>query len=324
MKNNFRTVKASLIMGLLLISMFAVLIPTNLVRGGGLIGFSSLVEIEWKDVHNATLAIKPFEESRPYTLLVTYSLTKGPFGGLLYSSLYAGRRVDIKLNIESYPSEWSTVTMFDNTISFGLPLISTETQEFTHQLLISVDDKAPAFKEGKIAIRVTVDAIGMIQKFDSVIELQIKPDYAPKLNVIAEPQHMIIGPMDTASIPIKVTNLGNGETKISFKVPNPPSGWMTIVTDQIILAPDQTESVYLTVKPPKGFGYHDDSVTLIVEYTPAWSEDIEKKGVTEQVSVGIESRGISVIGIEVILPIIILILLIIFFVYYLLKKMRRK
>ena len=165
----------------------------------------------------------------------------------------------------------------------------------------------------------------MIEKFDSVVELQIKPDYAPKLNVIAEPQNIMIGPMDTATIPLKVTNLGNGETKVSFIVPNPPVGWMTIVTDQIILAPDQTESVYLTVKPPKGFGYHDDSVTLIIEYTPAWSEDITQKGVTEQVSVAVESRGISVIGIEVVLPIIILILVVIFFAYYyLFKKMRRK
>lgn len=324
MKNNLRTFKASLIMGIFLISMFAVLIPTTLVEGGVLFSFASVVRIDWLDVQNATRVIKPYEESRPYSLLVTYSIIHGPLGSLLYTSLYAGRRVDIKLNIESYPSNWSTVSMLTNTITTNLPSNPSETKEFTQVILISVNAKAPAFEVGNIAIRVTVDAIGMVDKFDDVITLRFKPDYAPKLNVIATPQNMIIGPMDTASIPIKVTNLGNGQTKVLFKVSNPPAGWMTIVTDQIILDPDQTENVYLTVKPPKGFGYHDEIETLIVEYTPVWSQNNLIQGATEQVSVSVESRGISVIGIEVILPIIILILLIIFVVYYLIKKMRRK
>ena len=80
----------------------------------------------------------------------------------------------------------------------------------------------------------------------------------------------------------------------------------------------------LTVKPPKGFGYHDDYEGFIIEYTPAWADNPEKRGITQQVSIAIESRGISVIGIEAVLPIIVLIILLIFVVYYLIKRFRRK
>ena len=264
MKKNLRTVKTTMIMGILLVSVFVAMVPVS--SAGGLFGFAHVIEISWLDAKNETLAITPFEESRPYNIDVKYTLIKGPLGNLIYRFLYAGRRVNIQLNIESYPTEWSTVTMFDNTITLGLPSDPTDEKTFKHQILISVDDKAPAFKEGKIAIRVTVDAVGMIDAFDEVIELTLRPNYSPQLSVIPGTQTKEIGPMDTTEIPIKVTNLGNGQTKVSFKVPNVPEDWMAIVTDSIILDPDQTETVYLAVKPSRGFGYHDETETIIVEY----------------------------------------------------------
>lgn len=325
MKKNLRTVKTTMIMGILLVSVFAAMVPVSSAKEGGFFGFAHVVEIQWPNIENDTLAIKPFEESRAYNIEVKYTLVKGPLGKLIYRFLYAGRRVNIQLNIESYPAEWSTVTMFDNTITLGLPQDPAEEKTYQHQILISVDDKAPAFREGKIAIRVTVDAVGMIDSFDEVIELTMRPDYSPQLNVVPETQTKVIGPMDTTEIPIKVTNLGNGQTKVSFKVRNVPEDWMAIVTDFIILDPDQTETVYLTVKPSRGFGYHDETESIIIEYYPAWSENLKYRGVTEQISVSIESRGISVIGIEVILPIIILIALVILVIYYFFfRRMRRK
>ena len=324
MKKNLRTVKSTMIIGILLVSVFAAMMPVSSAQGG-LLGFAHVVQIQWLNVENATLAIKPFEESRAYRIEVRYSIIKGPLGNFIYKAFYRGRRVNIQLNIESYPTEWSTVTMLDNTITFGLPQDVTEERTFNHEILISVDDNAPAFKEGKLAIRVNVDSVGMIDAFNEIIELTMKPDYAPKLNVVPGTQTKVIGPMDTTEIPIKVTNLGNGQTKVTFRVPNVPKNWLAIVTDQIILDPDQTETVFLTVKPPRSFGYHDETETLVVEYFPAWSENLNIKGVTEQISVSVESRGISIIGIEVILPIIILIALVILVIYYFFfRRMRRK
>lgn len=326
MKKNFRSVKATLIIGILLTSAFVATIPISSAREGGLLmGFSHVVEIQWQ--HNETEVVKPFQETGTYTAVINYKVIKGGFAGdLIYGLLYAGRVVNIQLNIEEYPREWSTVSIIDNTITTGLPRVldTWEDPSYTKQIFITVDDNAPAFRDGEIKIRVTVETVGPVDKFDEVQTLRFRPDYSPKLNILPETQHKIIGPMDTAEIPIRVTNLGNGQTKVFFRVSRIPDNWVAIVTDQITLDPDQTDTIFLTVKPPKGFGYHDDYEGFVVECTPAWAENTKIQGVTETVSVAVESRGISVIGIEVILPFIILIILVVIAVYLFLKRIRRK
>lgn len=328
MKKNFRAIKASITLGILLISMFIVLGPaasadeTN--TEGGLIAYNHVVEVVWKNIGNATLEIKPYSAPRAYELIITHSLSKSLFGGSLYQLFYNGRTVNMKITIKSYPTEWSTVTAFSDNIQLTLPSTPEKKEPYPYSLLISLDDEAPAFERGKIVLGINIESYGMIDEYDEEITLDMTPDYAPKLNYIAEVQNKIIGPMDTASIPIKVTNIGNGESKIYFNVPNIPSGWTVLVTDQITLAPDQTETIYLTVKPPKGFGYHDDAHTFKVEFYPTWPADPSKRGITEQVTVSVESRGISLIGAEIIFPIIILLIVVIYLIYYFIKKYRQK
>jgi hypothetical protein len=333
MKKNLRVVKTSIILGMLLFSMFVIIGPVisadeiaTDANSGGLFSFNHIVRVEWPGQKNETLAIKPYIDTTAYTLNIYHSLTRGALGTGLYSVLYAGRTVKMTVTIKSYPSDWSKVTSFTNTIDVKLPdsINDPAVVPYPYSLSITLNDKAPAFEIGPIVLGITIDAYGIIDAYDQDLTVNIKPDYAPKLNVLAETQNKVIGPMDTTSIPIKVTNLGNGESKIYFNVPDIPSGWTVLVTDQVTLAPDQTETVYMTVKPPKGFGYHDDAYTFKVEYYPAWSTDPSKIGPTEQVTVSIESRGISFIGGEIVLPIIILLIVVIFIIYYFIKKSKQK
>jgi hypothetical protein len=79
-------------------------------------------------------------------------------------------------------------------------------------------------------------------------------------------------------------------------------------------------TAYLTVRPPKGFGYHDDTAGIIVQMTPARAEKTDDQGVSERISVLVESRGFSIIGLEMIVLPIIVILVIIFLIYYFLIR----
>jgi hypothetical protein len=324
MKKNFRTVKASLIMGILLISIFAIFLPVSSVKaqGGGLFGYASIVDIWWEGENESGVIVTPYEELIPYTLEVRYSITRGPFGRAIYSLFYTGRRADIKLEIIDYP-EWSNVYLPTNTMTIPLQTNPTKMVERSITIMIGVAEDAPAFLDGTISIRATVPKIGMIQEFDKTIQLPFKPDYLPLIDAQANIQHKLIGPMDTAEIPIRVTNYGNGKTKALFRVTSVPENWGAIVTDQIILEPDQEDTIYLSIKPPKSFGYHDDLNVFTIEFIPAWAENIAIRGLPEQITVLVESRGISVIGIEVILPIIMLIILIIYAIYYVNKRIRR-
>ena len=157
MKKKLRTMKSTMIMGILLVSVFAAMVPVSSAQSG-LFSFAHVLDIEWLDVQNATRVIMPFEEQRVFNIQVTHSLNKGPLGNLLYRFFYVGRLVNIKLSIESYPSEWCTVSTLRDTIQFSLKPDPLEQQVATHQILISVSDNAPAYRQGVIKIRITEPA----------------------------------------------------------------------------------------------------------------------------------------------------------------------
>jgi len=320
MTKNFRSVKATLIMSIFLFSLFAAVVPST-SAAGSLFGLSQYVQIEW--TNPSDMAITPSQDTRSYNFDLTYRVTKGPFGGLIYS-LLVGKAVDIKLDLVKIP-EGCTITLPVNTVTVNLPsnpdtpvIVSISTQ-------ISVSDTVPAFVDQEIGIKASIPQVGPIPKYDQTYTLRFKASYLGKLKVNTEKQSILIGPMDSAtSIPIQVTNEGNAQTLAKFNVYDIPEDWSVLVTDHIILDPKETDTIYLTVTPPKGFGYHDDQYTFKIEYTPCWSNDPSKTGAIEQITVAVQSRGLSVIGIEVILPIIILIIVILFIAYIFIKRMLRK
>jgi hypothetical protein len=109
--------------------------------------------------------------------------------------------------------------------------------------------------------------------------------------------------MDTVTFPIEVENMGNARTTVSFTIDNVPEGWIAVVTDEITLYAGKGSkgTAYLTIKPPKGFGYHNDDRSIIVTMTPARAEDLRNQGEPRTVTVIVESRGFSTPGFESIL-----------------------
>ena len=108
-----------------------------------------------------------------------------------------------------------------------------------------------------------------------------------------------------------------------FEIKNVPDGWSAIITDDILVEEGEgsKSTVYLTVKPPKGFGYHDDTASILVKYTPWMAENTQFVGKSKPISVLVESRGFSVIVIEmIILPIIIIVVVLLLLYYYVIKK----
>ena len=285
MKKNLRTVKTTMIMGILLVSVLTSMMSVSSVQGG-LFSFAHVIEIDWLDIDNATLPIKPFEETRSYKIEIKYSIIKGPLGTLIYNFFYRGRQVNIQLEIVSYPSEWSTVTMLDNTITFGLPNDVTEEKSFTHELLVSLDDKAPAFKRGIIKINVSVPKIGMIEGTSEQVELSITPDYAPQLNIVPESENIEISPYIETKIPIKITNLGNGQTRVFAELENASENW-NVSIDDIIIDVDQTIEIFLTVITDHKF----DTESIILKFTPAWSENLNLRGESRNIELSFINDG---------------------------------
>jgi len=327
MKKNFRAFKLTLIIGILLLSSSIVLIPFSSSREGLFINFSSIAILNWEN--KSKEPIIPIQDLIPYKLILEYRVTKGGLLGenIIYR-LFQNRRVNIRLEVVENP-QWVTAQLETNIIPANIPKTVGESEYYYADITLSLKENAPAYERGSIGIKVTIPDVGPIQGFDQTLYLQFKPAYRALIDVNPQINSKIIGPMGTASFPIDISNQGNGRTKVFLEVDyeSLPNGWTAVIDDTVIIESgvdsEKTKTVYLTVYPPKGFGYHDDIANIRVKVTPTWAENTAIQGKYEYVTLNVISRGVSVIGIEVVLSVVALIVLIIVGIYYIYKKYKK-
>jgi hypothetical protein len=327
MKKNFRAIKASLITGILLISLFVAIVPLTSARQGIFINFSSVVILNWEN--KTEEPIVPIQDLISYKLILEYRVTRGGlFGENLIYVLFQNRRVNIKLEVVDTP-EWVTAQLETTTIPANIPKIVGTPDRYYANIILSLKEDAPAFERGTIGIKIAIPNVGPIQGFDQTLYLNFKPAYRALIDVNPQINSKIIGPMDTTSFPIDINNQGNGRTKVFLEIDyeSLPEGWSAVIDDNVIIeagsSSEKTKTVYLTVYPPKSFGYHDDIANIRVKVTPTWAEDTSIEGKYEYVTLNVESRGISVIGIEMVFTVVVLIALILVGVYIVFKRYKK-
>jgi len=324
MTKNFRSVKATLIMGILLVSLSAAMVPTT--SAGLLYSLQSFVNVDY-DVNITNVPIQPRSTGRAIKLDITYGITVsgGIFNllGEFLRNLHDGRTVTIEIDPFEYP-EWASVSVS----SWPTATVQREEKLYPVTLTVKIDEDAPAFGKGDIKIKVTVPKVGLIDGIEKEVEIPFSAGYIPLVtHEFLEGNNKIIGPMDTAEFPIDIINLGNARTEVIFEIINVPDGWSAIITDDIIIEEGEGSrfTIYLAVKPPKTFGYHDDSASIAIRYTPWMAENPQFAGEAKPMNVLVESRGFSVVGIEiVILPIIIIVVVLLLLYHFVIKKKFRK
>jgi hypothetical protein len=183
-------------------------------------------------------------------------------------------------------------------------VVPNEITSRTTQLSLQVEDNAPAYGLGYVKIKATARQVGFIKGFEQEFTLNFLPDYKPLIQTtLPNTNTKQIGPLDTATFKIDIQNLGNARTKVKLRVLDVPVGWTAIVTDEIILeeGSGSMASAYLTVKPPKGFGYHYDQQTITVSMQPVKADEETKVGAISYASFLVESRGFSTPGFEMVI-----------------------
>lgn len=317
MKKNFKRVKASIVMIILLGSIFASLIPVT--SAGLLFNLQSVIGVSWSGNETAEPVV-PRGAIRPVDIDVSFVVTRGAFGRLALLA-YTNKNAFIKLEIVDH-SSWVTATLQTDTIP--LP-ISEEIHYGKTIVSFQVAEDAPAYGLGFIKIQASVGKLGLIDGYDQTFNLNFVPSYKPLINPdLPSGKSIKIGPMDTAEFPIEIENMGNARTIVYLDVieETVPEGWNAIVTSQVTLDEKvgSKSTAYLVVKPPKGFGYHQDEVTIKVSMTPVRADDTSQQGTTIYESFLVESQGVSTYGMEILLPIVLIIIVVLIVVAYILMK----
>jgi hypothetical protein len=294
MTKRFKTVKASIVTGIVLISCAIAVLPT--ASAGLFFNLQSVLTVEWS-ANQTSQPVVPRGALRSLDLTISHTVTRGVFGeGMI--KVYANKVIVIDVAIVETPS-WVTATIGQGTLS---TTVQPDTITYVHTTIsLQVADDAPAFGLGYIKLTATAKKAGLIEGFTQDFTLTFVPDYKPLIQTtLPETNSKKIGPLDTAVFPVQITNLGNARTVVLLTVVNAPKDWNAIVTDQLILeeGAGSSNTAYLVIKPPKNFGYHNDEKTITISMQPVKYDDYSKKGEITTATFLVESRGFSTPGFE--------------------------
>jgi len=295
MTKRFESAKISIIIGLVILSSIIAFVPAS--SAGPLFKLQSVINVSWGN--ETQKPIVPRGNLVQLDIDITHTVTRGALGKYLLL-LYQGTQIIINLEITN-KSSWAITTLSQNSLTTTIK--PDEITTVVAKLSIQAAENAPAFEAGYVTIKATVQPIALIKGFEKEFTLNFVASYLPLINpTFPDTNTQEIGPMDTATFPINVENLGNARTTVYLNVVNVPKDWVAIVTSQITLeeATGSIQTAYLVVRPPKGFGYHDDQKTIMVSLQPVQADHPENKGDIQYLTVLVQSRGFSTPGFEAI------------------------
>jgi len=323
MRKNFRTVKTGIIFGILLFSLFAFLVPS---ASAGFIPVKPLILVTYPRPEKNII---PLGGALDIPLDTTFTLT-GPIAKIVQSaSLLSGAVVQIELKVVQTP-DWCDASITNPLVQLAVD----HTEPFQSILTVTVTENAPAFTQGVVRISATSKVQpGIVFNIgEETVEFDISfiigywavVSYGP-----TKGNFMEIGPLDTADFEIDVENLGNGPTYVAIEVVDiPEDDWSVNIKSSVILSSavyggeGASEKVLLRIKPPYGFGFHNERRTFKIKFTPNYLGQAQLIGQEETLQFVVQNVGLSPgVGFEI--PLIVAVVVIIFLIYYFYRKIKK-
>ncbi len=323
MRKNFRTVKTGIIFGILLLSLFIAFIPS---ASAGFVPVDPLINVTYPIQERNII---PNSGVLDIPLKTTFKLT-GPWAGIVEGrSLLSNTDVQIELKVVRTP-EWCTASI-SNPLA---QMVINQQEPYQSTLTVTVTENAPAFTQGIVRISAT----SKIQRgiFFNIGEVTVEFDVSfiigywsvvsyglPDGNLIE------VGPLDIADFQIDIENIGNGPTYVGIEIVDiPEDEWSVSIASSVQLSSTvyggegTKETVHLKIKPPFGFGFHNEIKTFRVRFTPYYLGLPGLVGQTETITFNVQNIGMSPgAGFEI--PLIVIVVVIILLIYYFFRQRKK-
>ena len=321
-----KTLKSMLIAGLILVSIFVAFAPNV---SAGVVKVNPLISL----VHDrAEENVIPKGGVLDINISTSYTLTNvgATFVQNSPMSLIKDSSVSISLQIEE-DYEWIDASITNQPAQLK---INEPGKSWSSTLSLTVTEQAPAFTLGKVKIIATSSQLSglffNIVETTQVFEIPFEVGYWPVVNFIpTDGNFKEVGPLDTAVFPIEINSLSNGETYVQIEpMELSDSDWTVSVPSSVMLSRSDgstnSESiVQLTIKPPYGFGFHNDRKTFKIRLTPSCLGKPDLKGQSEIMTFNVQSVGMSPgAGYEI--PMIVTVLVVVLVGLYVFKRTYKK
>lgn len=324
MIQHLKTLKATIIIGILLISFIPFLTSDNSIASAKLIMFHSYMNLEY----NSTVLNQPLEIDRAVSVPITVTywtdipdgLTKLPYPLnwlFLYGNFIAPMQ-KIHLTLLETPS-WANIYFSSQELIINIPSQGEGKTSITSDLIISPKVEAPAESQ-RISIQVTCEEIGRVGSYTFQKDIPFTPSFIPTISIEIDNPIRTVGPHQSVSFQIHVTNLGNKITRVTPSI-NVEDKWTTTINPpNYEINPDQEATFVFSLITPYDFGWHNEygrfEIKFLSEVYPYQSGSATN---TESIYVVVNNNGFSLPGFEFSLVIFAFIV-----VFVILQKRRNK
>lgn len=203
---------------------------------------------------------------------------------------------------------WANVIVSPSSALFEISPAPGETSinsEVNFQVCITTSDQAPAFVNDQVELTATTTNPAASQT--GTTTFPIGADYFSILDVNVLEAVKVDRPQTPVIFPVKITNLGNANTKVTI-TPTEHTGNIDVITPpQYILQSKQaggsqiSQDVALTIQTPYHNGYLNEVARSDYKVTSAYALDPKLVGDTGTISVVLTTRGFYVPGFEPVL-----------------------
>ncbi len=309
MRKNFRTVKASLIISIVLFSTLFAITPTSSAK---LITYEAVLEMDYDEsaVNEAVFQPDGPPVSIPISLRFKAEVPPAFLSSIplriLFLQTFIITSAQIRLSVINNP-DWAAISITNPT-----PYVEIDSEFATTQtsIVIAAHDDAPA--EG-FSLKIKAETDQLLNKHvpakEAYMDIVFQPGYIPLIDVYTEDPSRVVGPQETVTFPVRITNLGNKQTIVTAKIIDYPENWSPLLSQAQIIIPSaegagENNVGYLSfsITPPYDLGWHNDLETITLEFTPEFSPPQANRsrfvGTSVPFQVTIRSRGFSTPGFE--------------------------
>ena len=229
---------------------------------------------------------------------------------------------NLTISISESPT-WCTTKLDTELFEFSFSDIKNKSSsvEKTVKLEYTVNENATALEKEDIVILADFMGLWTIKGASNSTIIPVTVAYVPDLLVEAESE-LIIPPLQNTTIPINITNNGNGDSIISINCITPENWTITLDSEILTLKVSETGQITLTVNPPKEFDNQTINFSFIPRFTTGLYEGTPVITSINFINDGsLEEEGIHE---GIIIGIIILVIIIILIVTYLFLKKKKQ
>ena len=319
MTKNFRAVKASIIMCILVFSTIAVFIggasgeDTTTALGDDpdpkWFSFNSYIDIEYDATPlnenleidqsiNVPLTIK-YSTDVPENFLQLMPDFLWQIKNLILFGSTIGPMQKLHLEIADQP-DWANIYISQPDMFVAIP-IGTEVKTVTTSLIISPREEAPAVSH-RIDLKATCDTIGRINGVTYQESVEFTPSFVPTIQITPENPTRTVSPQEAVNFKITIENNANKKTRVTPELVNPDSKWTSTINPPFHdIQPGGKEEFTFSIYAPYDFGWHNEIRSFQIDFTAKIFplRDDAPVGGPYSIYLRVNNHGFSVPGFEV-------------------------